>query len=113
MAAVAIGALAPELEGLLASLGGGGAAGLVGRVGASALGGVAASQLIGALKGAHPAAKHKVPRFALVDLHNDMVITTLSARRAYRLLIRPRRRALRSKVTREIIVERGDRYKVP
>lgn len=107
--AALIGAVVPELETLLASLAGGGATGIVGRVAASALGGVAAAELINAIKGAPPASKAKVPRYALVDLHTNTVIVGLSTRRAYRFLIRPRRRATRTKVVREVVHESGER----
>ncbi len=107
-----IGPVTGELESLLASLGGGGATGLLGRVAASALGGVAATELIHALTGASPAAKAKVPRYALVDLHTDTVIVTMGTRRAYRFLIRPRRRANRTKIIREIEVHRDGHDRV-
>lgn len=48
----------------------------------------------------------RVARFALVDLQQNQVVTTLSSRRAYRFLIRPRRRASRTKIIREVEVRR-------
>lgn len=42
--------------------------------------------------------KAKVPRYALVDLKRNQVLVFMSARRAYRLLLRPRGRGLRTKV---------------
>ncbi len=112
MAATIVSAASQEIESLIASLSGGGTSGIVGRIAASALGGVAASTIINALKGATPSTKAKVPRYGLVDLHTDTIITTMGTRRAYRFLIRPRRRAIRSRITREIIHERDGRERV-
>ncbi len=46
-------------------------------------------------------ARSKAPRFTLVDLKKDVVITTMGPRRAYRFLIRPRRRGRR---TKEVVI---------
>ncbi len=52
------------------------------------------------------AAAHKVPRFALVDLKKDTILVFMGPRRAYRILLRPRRRAQRTKIVKEVIRER-------
>lgn len=100
--ATVITAAIPELESLLASLGGGGTAGLLGRIGASALGGVAATELLNLIKG-NPAAKKHLPRYAIVDLHTDTTIKYLSAPRVYRLLTRPRGLG-RHRIRKEIVL---------
>lgn len=100
--------MAVVVPGILASLeeilaGGGGLAGLGIRGALGALAGFAAGDIINFLKG-RPDAKHRVPQFALVDLHNDKILTFVSRRRAYRFLLRPRRRRT-TRVIREIVTQ--------
>lgn len=99
MAAV-IPELIPALEELLA--GGGGIIGIGIRGLLGALAGFAAGDIIQHLKG-RPDHKSKVPQFALVDLHNDKILTFVSRRRAYRFLLRPRRRSRTRTVIREVV----------
>jgi len=96
--------IAPILADLEAVLAGGGLAGAAGRAAGGLLAGFAVSDILNFLKGS-PQHKKNVPHFALVDLKNDKVLVFVSRRRAYRLLLRPRRAATRTKVIREIIRE--------
>lgn len=48
--------------------------------------------------------KAKVPRYALVDLKRDQVLVFMSARRAYRILLRPRGKSRSQKV---VVVANG------
>ncbi|SRR6266851_5518355 len=95
-------AVSPALEELFAILeGGGGLAGIGVRGALGAIVGFAVGDIISFLKG-RPSAKKHVPQFALVDLHNDKVLTFVSRRRAYRFLLRPRRRGRTRTIIREI-----------
>lgn len=92
-----------ELESLVAA---GGVRGALARGAVAGLGALSVSELLNFFTG------HKDPttraatrgaQYALVDLHNNTVITFVSKKRAYRLLIRSRRRAPRH--TRTVFVQ--------
>jgi len=94
-------AIVPFLEGEVASLLGSS----LGRGFLGSLAGFGASQIIGATvrdlaaggtRGA-TASKH-VPRFAIVDLHTDKIVRTLSTRKVYSILTHPSRRGRRSSI---------------
>lgn len=99
MAAVITG-IVGELGALL------GSTGLGATIGRGALGGVSAigaAELIKALEhdlagGGAPAAQaRRVPQYAIVDLHTNKVIRTLSSRHVYSILTHPRRKFGRSR----------------
>lgn len=99
MAAAAAG-LIGELGTLL---GGTGIASTLLRGAITGLGAVAASDLIKAveadLSGGSAQAKAqalRVPKYAIVDIHNDSIVRTLSSRKVYSILTHPSRKGRRS-----------------
>lgn len=111
---MALAALEPEIASVLAALEAN--APLISKLATGALASVGAASLIKGLAVAktsgtptQKAAAARIPRFALVDLHNDHVVVTMGNRRAYRFLIRPRSRGARTKIVHERVIERDAR----
>jgi hypothetical protein len=105
MASVVVTTIEDLLAKLLSSPG---ALGSLGRGVVAGIGAFAVSDILRALT-SNPGAKSVIPKYALVDLHNNTVVMFLSKRRAYRFLLRPRGRSKGRKtvVIREIERERS------
>lgn len=105
MAAIVVG----DLEAIVARILGSGPIGKGVATGLSAaLAGIGASDLLNYLQGGSAnakAAKSLVQPYALLDVKNNKIVAYMGTRRAYRFLIRPRRRAERTKIVREIVRE--------
>lgn len=111
MAIAAIPIIGAGLEELLTLLEGGGVVGTFARGALGGLVGFSVSDILNGLIG-HPKAKMHVPQFALVDMHNNKVLVFVGRRRAYRFLLRPRRRS-RTRVIREIVTQGTTVSRIP
>lgn len=108
MAAIVTGAIG-EVASLLES---GGIAGLLAKGATIALGSVAATELIKAIQSdlagggtAAATARKLAPQYALVDLHNNVVVKTLSRHRTYVILTHRSRRSRARGPIRERVIE--------
>lgn len=106
--------LGPAIGELGTLLGGSGIGAILGRGAVAGIGAVAAADLIkaisGDLKSGNPQAisqARRVPQYAIVDLHNNQVIRTLSSRHVYTILTHPRRKGSRRGHVRVITAPAG------
>lgn len=112
MAAALIG---PAASAIARLLGGTGLGPSIARGAVSGVAAVGAADLLKALEAdlgsGHPdrmATARRVPRYAIVDLHNDSIVRTLSAKHVYSILTHPRRRGKYSKAAKLTVLHAGD-----
>lgn len=110
------GIVAGALDDLLGALTAGGLRGFAIRTGLGAIASISVAKLIPAIQADLAAGgqvsqnARRVPQFAIVDLHNDKVVRTLSTRKVYSILTHPNRtRGRRPRSPKVLVLNEGER----